>query len=61
MCFLKDSGAFLESKFAGLKRVEIHCNETDQFYNFTNYAWGYQVKPYQIMNIIEIHLYVIYE
>ncbi|PRQ49521.1 putative beta-galactosidase [Rosa chinensis] len=43
MVGLPDSGAFLESKFAGLKRVEIHCNETDQFYNFTNYAWGYQV------------------
>ncbi|KAM5577890.1 hypothetical protein ABKV19_008293 [Rosa sericea] len=43
MVGLPDSGAFLESKFAGLKRVEIHCNKTDQFYNFTNYAWGYQV------------------
>nr|XP_011468258.1 PREDICTED: beta-galactosidase 6 isoform X2 [Fragaria vesca subsp. vesca] len=43
MVGLPDSGAFLESKFAGLRRVEIHCNETDQFYNFTSYAWGYQV------------------
>ncbi|XP_062148076.1 beta-galactosidase 6 isoform X2 [Alnus glutinosa] len=37
-----DSGPFLESKFAGLTKVEIQCIEKES-YNFTNYEWGYQV------------------
>jgi hypothetical protein len=39
---LKDSGPFLESKFAGLTKVEIQCTEKES-YNLTNYTWGYQV------------------
>ncbi|OMP01166.1 Glycoside hydrolase, family 35 [Corchorus olitorius] len=39
---LPDSGAFMESKFAGLTKVEIQCSETE-LYDFTNYTWGYQV------------------
>ncbi|KAG6717056.1 hypothetical protein I3842_04G078300 [Carya illinoinensis] len=42
MVGLPDSGAFLESKFAGLTKVEIQCME-EEFYNLTNYEWGYQV------------------
>ncbi|KAB1210499.1 Beta-galactosidase 6 [Morella rubra] len=42
MVGLPDSGAFLESRYTGLTRVEIHCSG-GEFYNFTNYAWGYQV------------------
>ncbi|TQE01673.1 hypothetical protein C1H46_012737 [Malus baccata] len=38
----KDSGAFLETRFAGLRRVEIQCSKKE-LYNFTNYDWGYQV------------------
>ncbi|XP_042971023.1 beta-galactosidase 6-like [Carya illinoinensis] len=42
MVGLPDSGAFLERKFTGLRKVEIQCTETE-FYNFKNYTWGYQV------------------
>ncbi|XP_038720469.1 beta-galactosidase 6 isoform X2 [Tripterygium wilfordii] len=42
MVGLPDSGAFLESRFTGLTKAEIQCNETE-VYNFTNYTWGYQV------------------
>ncbi|KAL5753468.1 hypothetical protein ACOSP7_023646 [Xanthoceras sorbifolium] len=42
MVGLPDSGAFLERRFAGLTKVEIHCGEI-VLYNFTNYEWGYQV------------------
>jgi hypothetical protein len=38
---MKDSGAFLESRVAGLRRVSIQDKE--DFKNFTNYPWGYQV------------------
>ncbi|XP_034689346.1 beta-galactosidase 6 [Vitis riparia] len=37
-----DSGAYLESRFAGLTRVEIQCTEKG-IYDFANYTWGYQV------------------
>ncbi|KAJ8420168.1 hypothetical protein Cgig2_000258 [Carnegiea gigantea] len=41
-CINKDSGAFLERRFAGLRQVGITCEE--QSYNLTaNYSWGYQV------------------
>ncbi|KAL5555213.1 hypothetical protein UlMin_037449 [Ulmus minor] len=43
MAGLPDSGAFLERRFAGLTRVEIQCKIEKEFYNFTNYEWGYQV------------------
>ena len=44
-CFLfKDSGAFLERRFAGLTRVEIQCKTENSYYNLTNYEWGYKVK-----------------
>ncbi|KAI9165149.1 hypothetical protein LWI28_008663 [Acer negundo] len=42
MVGLPDSGAFLERRFTGLTKVEIHCGELE-LYNFTNYEWGYQV------------------
>lgn len=43
ICF-KDSGAFLEKRFAGLATMEIHCNGME-LYNFTNnYTSGYQVR-----------------
>ncbi|XP_017985007.1 PREDICTED: beta-galactosidase 6 isoform X1 [Theobroma cacao] len=42
MVGLPDSGPFLESRFAGLTKVEIQCSETE-LYDFTNYTWGYQV------------------
>ncbi|XP_059453357.1 beta-galactosidase 16-like [Corylus avellana] len=41
MVGLPDSGAFLERRFAGLRRVSIQDKE--DFKNFTNYEWGYQV------------------
>ncbi|TKY60458.1 Beta-galactosidase 16 [Spatholobus suberectus] len=37
----KDSGAFLERRFAGLTTVEIQCGE--ESYDLTNSTWGYQV------------------
>lgn len=40
--YLKDSGAFLESRYAGLTKVTIQCSES-YIYDFTNYTWGYQV------------------
>ncbi|PON61833.1 Glycoside hydrolase [Parasponia andersonii] len=43
MVGLPDSGPFLERRFAGLTRVEIHCKTENDYYNFTNYQWGYQV------------------
>ncbi|XP_048335050.2 beta-galactosidase 6 isoform X1 [Ziziphus jujuba] len=43
MVGLPDSGAFLESRYAGFNSVEIHCTEKENLYNFTKYAWGYQV------------------
>ncbi|XP_035545602.1 beta-galactosidase 6-like [Juglans regia] len=42
MVGLPDSGAFLERKFTGLRKVEIQCTEKE-FYNFINFTWGYQV------------------
>ncbi|GMY12560.1 beta-galactosidase 6-like isoform X2 [Fagus crenata] len=42
MVGLPDSGAFLEKRVSGLTTVAIQCNEKE-FYNFTNYAWGYKV------------------
>ncbi|KAK3023055.1 hypothetical protein RJ639_044771 [Escallonia herrerae] len=41
MVGLPDSGAFLERRTAGLRRVTIQANQDIQ--NFTNYSWGYQV------------------
>ncbi|KAE8100698.1 hypothetical protein FH972_018566 [Carpinus fangiana] len=41
MVGLPDSGAFLERRVAGLRRVRIQDKE--DFKNFTNYPWGYQV------------------
>jgi len=37
----KDSGAFLERRFAGLRTVEIQCSEGS--FDLTNSTWGYQV------------------
>ncbi|OWM91504.1 hypothetical protein CDL15_Pgr017422 [Punica granatum] len=42
MVGLPDSGAFMESKVAGLTQVEIQCDQ-NEVYNFTEYLWGYQV------------------
>ncbi|XP_059656330.1 beta-galactosidase 6 isoform X2 [Cornus florida] len=42
MVGLPDSGPFLESRFAGLTKVEIQCSKEGTF-NFTNQEWGYQV------------------
>lgn len=41
ICGAKDSGAFLESKIAGVRGVRIQTNQ--QIEDFTNYTWGYQV------------------
>ncbi|XP_021300055.1 beta-galactosidase 16-like [Herrania umbratica] len=41
MVGLPDSGAYLESKVAGLRRVRIH--DIQDFKDLTNYSWGYQV------------------
>ncbi|GAB4835525.1 hypothetical protein Ancab_000435 [Ancistrocladus abbreviatus] len=41
MTGLPDSGPFLESRSAGLVKVEI--KSSDGFYDFTNYTWGYQI------------------
>ncbi|KAF5467938.1 hypothetical protein F2P56_012142 [Juglans regia] len=41
MVGLPDSGAYLESRFTGLRRVSIQ--DKDDFNDFTNYSWGYQV------------------
>lgn len=38
-CYLKDSGAYLERRVAGLRSVRVQ----DKY--FTNYNWGYQVLP----------------
>lgn len=35
--FVKDAGAHLERRAAGLTRVRVHGKD------FTNYRWGYQV------------------
>lgn len=43
----KDSGAFLERRFAGLTTVEIQCAE--ETYDFTNSTWGYQVVFFSIV------------
>ncbi|KAL8159169.1 hypothetical protein V2J09_000706 [Rumex salicifolius] len=42
MTGLPDSGAFMESKFAGLAKVEIRCSESIT-YDVSNYTWGYQI------------------
>ncbi|KAB2085479.1 hypothetical protein ES319_A05G400900v1 [Gossypium barbadense] len=42
MVGLPDSGAFLESRYAGLTKVTIQCSES-YIYDFTNYTWGYQI------------------
>ncbi|CAL8154372.1 unnamed protein product [Prunus armeniaca] len=59
MVGLPDSGAFLERRFSGLTRVEIQCSK-NEFYNFTNYAWGYQVglfgEKLQIYREENIHM-----
>ncbi|KAK2656361.1 hypothetical protein Ddye_009413 [Dipteronia dyeriana] len=52
MVGLPDSGAFLERRFTGLKKVEIRCGEME-LYNLTNYEWGYQVGL--LGEKIEIH------
>ncbi|KAL4378833.1 hypothetical protein GQ457_02G017840 [Hibiscus cannabinus] len=39
---LQDSGAYLESKYTGLKKVEIQCLGS-KTYDVTNYKWGYQI------------------
>ena len=38
---LKDSGAYLERRVAGLRRVQIQSNGSLK--DFTNHPWGYQV------------------
>lgn len=38
----KDSGAYLESRIAGLTNVTIQCSELT--YNLTDHEWGYQVN-----------------
>ncbi|KAL4632701.1 hypothetical protein ACB092_04G069600 [Castanea dentata] len=42
MVGLQDSGAFLERKRTGLTTVTIQGDE-NEFYNLTNYEWGYKV------------------
>ncbi|KAK8672803.1 hypothetical protein V6N13_111164 [Hibiscus sabdariffa] len=39
---LQDSGAYLERKYTGLKKVEIQCLGS-KTYDVTNYKWGYQI------------------
>jgi len=34
---MKNSGAFLETRVAGLRKVEVQGRD------FSNYSWGYQV------------------
>ncbi|XP_021600928.1 beta-galactosidase 16 isoform X1 [Manihot esculenta] len=41
MVGLPDSGAYMERKAAGLRRVMIEDNQGNK--TFTNYSWGYQV------------------
>ncbi|GKV46801.1 hypothetical protein SLEP1_g53766 [Rubroshorea leprosula] len=48
MVGLPDSGAFLESRFAGLTNVEIQCSETELL-DLTNYTWGYQEASHVLM------------
>lgn len=38
---MKDSGAFLERKVAGLQSVSFQDKQQTEYY--TNYSWGYQV------------------
>jgi hypothetical protein len=38
---VKDSGAFLENRAAGLRTVMIRDKQDNN--DFTNYSWGYQV------------------
>nr|POF11219.1 beta-galactosidase 6 [Quercus suber] len=42
MVGLPDSGSFLERRVTGLITVAIQCNG-NEFYNFTNFEWGYKV------------------
>uniref|UniRef100_A0A7N2MSK9 beta-galactosidase n=1 Tax=Quercus lobata TaxID=97700 RepID=A0A7N2MSK9_QUELO len=42
MVGLPDSGSFLERRVTGLTTVAIQCNG-NEFYNFTNFEWGYKV------------------
>lgn len=37
----KDAGAYLERRFAGLRRVRIQGKQQEK--DYTNYTWGYQV------------------
>ncbi|XP_043720717.1 beta-galactosidase 6-like [Telopea speciosissima] len=44
MVGLPDSGAYLERRVAGLRRVRIHQSNNEAiFQDFTNYSWGYTV------------------
>lgn len=40
-CDLKDSGAFLEHVYTGIRSVTIQDKQTS---NYTHYPWGYQVS-----------------
>ncbi|XVF61087.1 hypothetical protein PTKIN_Ptkin08bG0101200 [Pterospermum kingtungense] len=61
MVGLPDSGPFLESRYAGLSRVEIQCSNSELVYDFTNYTWGYQIglvgeklEAYKEQNLNEV-------
>ncbi|XP_042491413.1 beta-galactosidase 6 isoform X2 [Macadamia integrifolia] len=43
MVGLPDSGAYLERRVAGLRRVRIHGNNEADSQDFTNSSWGYTV------------------
>ena len=48
--FVKDSGSFLERRVTGLTTVAIQCNG-NEFYNFTNFEWGYKVCSFILINL----------
>lgn len=60
MVGLPDSGAYLESRIAGLTNVTIQCSELT--YNLTDHEWGYQVglsgeklRAYDVQNASDVN------
>ncbi|KAI8535517.1 hypothetical protein RHMOL_Rhmol10G0180200 [Rhododendron molle] len=60
MVGLPDSGAYLESRIAGLTNVMIQCSELT--YNLTDHEWGYQVgllgeklRAYDVQNASDVN------
>ena len=53
----KDSGAFLERRRTGLTTVTIQ-GDNNEFYNLTNYEWGYKVSTFILINLPTLLLYV---